>query len=120
MRIPVISIPLLVAFALPAVLRSQGAMPMMRSVEPNSGKAGDVLVIGGENLGPRYVAVLYLTDGKVDVKVPILEQTDTSIKFRIPPEAKPGRFGLMVLTKDQPPRLVEEPVKIVVEPPTTG
>jgi len=66
------------------------------------------------------VAGLYLTDGKVDIKVPIIEQTATSIKFRIPSEAKPGRLALMVLTKDKPPRLIEEPVKITVESETTS
>ncbi len=66
------------------------------------------------------MAALYLTDGKTDVKVPIIEQTGTSIKFRIPSEAKPGRLALMVLTKDKPPRLIEEPVKITVETETTS
>jgi hypothetical protein len=120
MRISTISIPLLVALTLPAGLRSQGGMPMMRSVEPESGKPGDVLAIQGENLGQEAVAALYLTDGKIDIKVSIIEQTATSIRFRIPPEAKPGRLALMVLTKDKPPQLIEEPVKITVEPETTS
>jgi hypothetical protein len=33
-------------------------MPMMRSVEPTSGKIGDVLVIEVENLGQDSVAAL--------------------------------------------------------------
>jgi IPT/TIG domain len=120
MRIPLLSIPLLVALALPAGLRSQAGMPMMRTIEPELGKVGDMLVIDGENLGQDSVAALYLTDGTVDVKVPIIEQTDVSIKFRIPTAAKPGRLTLMVLTKEKPQRLIEEPVKITVEPETTG
>jgi hypothetical protein len=120
MRISAISISLLFALAPPAGLPFQAGMPIMRSVEPASGKIGDVLVIEGENLGQESVAALYLTDGKTDVKVPIIEQTGTSIKFRIPLEAKPGRLALMVLTKDKPPRLIEEPVKITVEPETTS
>lgn len=120
MRISAISIPLLVAFALPESLPSQAGMPIMRSVEPASGRIGDVLVITGENLGPESVAALYLTDGKTDVKVPIIEQTATSIRFRIPPEAIPGRLALMVLTRDKPPRLIEEPVKITVEAGTSS
>jgi hypothetical protein len=120
MRISAISIPLLVAFVLPASLRPQAGMPMMRSVEPGSVKTGDVVAIEGENLSQENVAALYLTDGKTDIKVSIIEQTATSIKFRIPSEAKPGRLALMVLTKDKPPRLIEEPVKITVEPETTG
>ncbi|MFN7998354.1 MAG: hypothetical protein U0Q18_32330 [Bryobacteraceae bacterium] len=93
----------------------------MTSVEPGSGKVGDVLSIQGVNLGPDFIAALYLTDGTTDVKVPILEQTATLVRFRIPPEAKPGRVALMILTKEKVPRLIEEPVKITVESenPTT-
>jgi len=68
----------------------------MPSVEPASGEAGDVLVIEGESLGQENVTALYLADGQADIKVPIIEQTATSIKFRIPLEAKPGRLALMV------------------------
>jgi hypothetical protein len=119
MGISVISIPLLAALALPALPQSQAAMPMMSSVEPDSGKVGDVLVIQGTSLDRDNVAALYLTDGKNDIRVPIVEQTATSIKFRIPPEAKPGRQALMVLTRGREPRLIEEPVKITVKPEIT-
>jgi hypothetical protein len=120
MGIPALWIPVLVALTLPANPQSQAAMPMMRSVEPASGRVGDVLVVQGANLGQDNVAALYLTDGKTDIKVPIIEQTATSIKFRIPPEAKPGRFALMVLTKGKEPKLIEQPVKITVEPESGG
>ncbi|MGA2150371.1 MAG: IPT/TIG domain-containing protein [Bryobacteraceae bacterium] len=120
MRLSALSIPLLVAFALPADPQSQGGMPTMSSVEPASGKVGDVLVAQGTNLDRDTVAALYLTDGTTDIKVAIIEQSATSIQFRIPPEAKPGRFALMVLTKGKDPKLIEEPVKITVEPETTS
>lgn len=120
MPISAISIPLLIALAVPAGLQAQLAMPLMRSVEPTTGRTGDVLLIRGENLGSDCVAGLYLTDGKIDVKVTIIEQTATSIRFRIPSGTNPGRLTLMVLTKDTPPRLIEEPVKITVEPEITG
>jgi hypothetical protein len=119
MRLSAISIALLVVLALPAVLLSQLSMPMMRSVEPGSGKVGDVLLIQGENLGAETVASLYLTDGKIDTKLVIVEQTPTSLKFRIPPEARPGRFALMVLTRGKDAKYIEEPVKITVEPTPT-
>lgn len=92
----------------------------MSSVEPASGKVGDVLVAQGTNLDRDTVAALYLTDGTTDIKVAIIEQSATSIQFRIPPEAKPGRFALMVLTKGKDPKLIEEPVRITVEPETTS
>jgi hypothetical protein len=119
MGISAMSIPLLVALALPASPQSSSVLPTMSTVEPASGKVGDVLVVEGTNLGQDTVAALYLTDGKADVKVNILEQTATSIRFKIPPEAKPGRMALMVLTKGPQPTLIEEPVKVTVEPGVT-
>jgi len=120
MRISLLSIPLLVVLALPPNLHAQSGMPLISSVEPASGKVGDVLSIQGVNLGPDNVAALYLTDGNADVKVPVIEQTSTSIRFKIPSEAKPGRFALMVLTKGKDPKLMEQPVKINVEPETAS
>jgi len=120
MGISLLSIPLLMALALPANLQAQADMPLMSSVEPTAGKVGDVLSIHGVNLGQDKVAQLYLTDGKTDLKVLMIEQTPTLITFRIPPEAKPGRFALMVLTKGKDRKLIEQPVKIMVEPETTG
>ncbi len=120
MGLSAIACSLLVALALAGDPDSQAGMPLMTSVDPSSGKVGDVLSIQGVNLGSDTVAELYLTDGKVDVKVPIVQQTATSIGFRIPPEAKPGRMGLVVLTKEKNPRLIEEPVKITVEPQTAN
>lgn len=110
----------LVALALPAYSQSPNATPMMSSVEPDVCRVGDVLAIHGENLGQENVSALYLTDGITDIKVLMIDQAATSIKFKIPPEAKPGRFALMVLTKGKTPKLIEQPVKITVAPETTG
>ena len=107
----------LLTLTLPIALPAQSAMPQMTAVEPASGVSGDVLTVTGEKLDQNSVAEVYLTDGKIDVKVEITEQTGTSIKFRIPAEAKPGRFALMVLTRGKDPRLIEEPVKVTVEAP---
>jgi hypothetical protein len=52
--------------------------------------------------------------------VVIIEQAAGAIKFRIPPEAKPGRFALMILTRDVAPKLIEQPVKVVVEADTAA
>ncbi len=120
MGISLLSIPLLLALAPPPNLQPQSAMPLMSSVEPASGKVGDVLSIQGVNLGQDTVAELYLTDGETDLKVAMIEQTSTSIKFRIPPAAKPGRLALMVLTRGKDRKLIEQPVKIEVEPDTAG
>ncbi|HXP62513.1 MAG TPA: IPT/TIG domain-containing protein [Dongiaceae bacterium] len=87
----------------------------MASVDPMNGKVGDVLVITGENLTKDSVAKLYLTDGTNDTLVDITEQTATTIKFKIPAKAKPGRLALMVLTTGKDPKLIEQPVKVTVD-----
>jgi hypothetical protein len=115
MRISCILAPLLTLFAAAATAQSQSELPTINSVEPLNPKVGDEVTAKGENLGSSIVAALFLTDGKTDIKVAILEQTATSIRFRIPPQARSGRFALMVLTKGSDPKLVELPVKITVE-----
>jgi hypothetical protein len=96
----------------------QQAMPRMASVDPDSGKAGDVIVVTGENLQKDTVAKLFLTDGKNDTPVEIMEQTATTIKFKIPAKAANGRLALMVLTSGKDAKYIEQPVKVSVgEPP---
>ena len=96
----------------------QQPMPRMTSVEPDAGKPGDVLVVNGENLQKQYVAKLYLTDDKNDTQVEIVEQTPTSIKFKIPAKVANGRLTLMVLTVGKDAKYIEQPVKVSIgEPP---
>jgi hypothetical protein len=112
MRISLLSLTLLLLLA--ASARSQST-PFIRAVEPASGTIGDVFQVQGDNLDEAHVAALYLTDGKVDVKVQIAVQSATLIKFKILPETKAGRFALMVLTAGKNSRLIEEPVKVTIQ-----
>jgi len=115
MRISCLSMMLLLALAAPAFSQSAAPAPIMNAVEPAFGSIGDQLTARGTGLGENAVAALYLTDGRNDTKVVIIQQTATSIKFKIPPSAKAGRFSLMVLTRGDNPKLIEEPVKVTVE-----
>lgn len=91
-------------------------MPRMVSVDPANGKAGDVIVATGENLQKALVAKLYLTDGKNDLTCEMLDQTDTTIKFKIPAHAAIGtRLTVMVLTTGKDPRYIEQPVKVEID-----
>ena len=99
------------------LLLSQSIMPQMQTVEPASAKIGDIVTVTGENLDRNIVAALYLTDGREDFKVEITDQTANAIKFKIPPTAKYGRLALMVLTKGKDAKLIEEPVKVLIEAP---
>ena len=96
----------------------QSKTPRMTSAEPDSGKRGDVITITGENLGKDMIAKLFLTDGgdgKNDVEVQITEQTDTTIKFKLPAKSIGGRLALMILTNTKPQQMIEEPVKVSIE-----
>jgi hypothetical protein len=110
MRLSFIVPLLLVGFAAWA----QEAMPRMRSIEPASGKIGDVVAVTGENLDKVNVAKVYLTDGKNDLECTVDSQTATEIKIKIPAKAT-GRMALMILTGGKEPKLIEQPVKITIE-----
>ncbi len=98
------------------VVYAQQSMPRMSTVDPGNGKAGDVITVAGENLEKTQVAKVYLTDGKNDSEVEIVEQTGTSIKFKIPAKAAAGqRLALMVLTTGKDAKLMEQPVKIQID-----
>lgn len=94
---------------------AQQAMPRMTTVEPANGKIGTVLTVNGENLQKEQVSKVYLTDGKNDVQVDVLEQAAKALKFKIPVKMKPGRFAIMLLTAGKDAKLIEQPVKVTVE-----
>lgn len=106
-------VPLCLAACLAAF--AQQVMPRMTTVDPDNGKAGDVITVAGENLEKNQVAKVYLTDGKNDTVVEVTEQAATSLKFKIPDKATAGRFALMLLTTGKEPKLIEQPVKLTVE-----
>ena len=96
-------------------LLPQAAMPRMTSVEPANGKVGDEVTVTGENLEKKNVSDVFLTDGSIDLKVVISEQTATAVKFKIPAKATAGRWALMVLTPGKEPKLIEQPVRVEIE-----
>jgi hypothetical protein len=105
-------------FALTAPLFAQvpkEQVPQMQNVEPKNGKIGSVLRATGLHLGKTKVEEVYLTDHTFDMMVKVLDQTDNSIQFRIPPSVKPGKLQLLVKTAGKEPVLLEEPVYITVE-----
>jgi hypothetical protein len=110
------SLVLLIATLFPALAGAQSDYPHLTAVTPDTGRAGDELTVEGENLGKALVRELFLTDGTTDYKTEIVEQSSTTIRFRIATDTKPGRFNLMVLTGDiKEPRLIEQPIKVTVE-----
>ena len=106
-------VPLFLAAGIAAF--GQSSIPRMSTVDPGNGKVGDEITVAGENLEKTQVSKVYLTDGKNDVVVDLTEQNATSLKFKIPTKATPGRFALMLLTTGKEPKLIEQPVKLTVE-----
>ena len=94
---------------------AQSPTPRMTSADPVTGKVGDVITVTGENLAKDFVAKVYLTDGneKNDREVQITEQTNTTIKFKIPAKAS-GQLALMILTVSKPIQLIQQPVRVEV------
>ena len=109
-----IVVSLLLLAALAASLVAWEAFPKIATVEPESGKAGDVISAKGENLSKASVAELYLTDGTNDTKVQTTEQSEAEIKFKIPAAAKVGRYHLLILTANKA-SMIEQPVVLTVE-----
>ncbi len=87
----------------------------INSVDPMTGKGGDVVAAAGEGIDKAKVTELYLTDGTTDLKVQIMEQSDTQIKFKVPATIKAGKWALMIKTGGAEPKLLEQPVKLMVE-----
>ncbi len=95
---------------------AQDALPRMLSVDPLSGKKGDVISVTGENLDKANVDKVFLTDEKNDTPVEVTEQTATTIKFKIPDKAATGvRLAIMILTTGKDAKYIEQPVKIMIE-----
>ena len=88
--------------------------PVMRAVNPESVKAGEVATVSGEYLDKSRVKELYLTNNSGDIKVQMVEQTSVSIKFKLPEKVVPGRYNLLVLLAGDPERLIEEPARVTV------
>ena len=84
----------------------------IREVKPAFGAAGDALVAFGHDLNTKSVKELWLTDGKKDYKVDILQQTENTIRFKIPATVPAGKFRLMVL--DSFEMLLEQPAFVDV------
>ena len=93
----------------------------VREVAPPEGKAGDILTAFGDNLNATRVKELWLTDGKADFKLEILEQTDRTIRFRLPEWVPAGRLRIVVLSDAD--MMLEQPAFVKVREfrgPTTG
>ena len=57
---------------------SMAQVTRITSLSPLAAKVGDLISANGVAIGSTYVDELYLTNGTQDVKVEMVEQTDSS------------------------------------------
>ena len=83
------------------------------AVAPIQAKAGDTVTARGNGIAKSDVDIFYLTDGKLEWRCEVVDQTATSITFKVPHEITPGRWAVMIHTvgKNQ---MIELPVKLTV------
>jgi len=118
MKVSRTAIFLALIFAFPAFLCAQTNFPRMTSIEPMTAKVGDIVSVSGEHLDKANVADVLLTDNRNDYKVEITEQSEASIKFKVPDNVKPGKFSLVIRTPasaDNPPKEYVQPVKVTIQ-----
>ena len=96
-----------------------GPAPQMIEISQKTAIPGEIVTVSGLGLSTKNVDEIYLTDHKFDMRVKVIEQKDTAVKFRIPPFAKPGRMQLLFLTKGSDPKLLEQPLYLLIEDPET-
>ena len=92
--------------------------PQMTDISQKTAKPGEIITVSGQGLNSKNIEI-YLTDHKFDMRVKVLEQKETTIRFRVPPFAKPGRTQLLFLTRGDEPKLLEQPVYLLIEDPET-
>ncbi len=90
-------------------------IPQATRLEPKIAKPGTVLTITGVALGKTKVEEVFLTDHRFDLKVKVLEQSENSMKIRVPPFVKAGRQQLLFLTPGRDAAYLEQPVFVIVE-----
>ncbi len=96
-----------------AALAAFQGQPRCTAVEPDTAKTGDTVNVTCENVNKSTVADMYLTDGKDDTKISVMEHTDDKIKFQVP-RIKPGRYHIAVLTANKA-SMIEQPIALTVE-----
>lgn len=120
MRIPLVTVLYSASclVSIPSFASASSDAPEMNSLSAKTAKPGDTLVISGINLSDSRIDEVYLTDHKFDMKMKVLEQKDNVIKVRVPPFAKPGRMQILCLTKGDEPKLLEQPLYVLIKDPS--
>lgn len=112
-------LPVLFALLTTSVFGQSGS-PILRSLDKLEALRGETVTVSGENLQKPGVVGLFLTNGKEDFPVDVVEQSEKSIRFTVGKDIAFGRYGLLLLTGGESPLYIEQPVKLnVVEAHTS-
>jgi hypothetical protein len=96
-----------------AALAGFQGTPRCSAVDPDTVKSGDTVNATCTGVGEAAGAELYLTDGKDDTKVAVMEKSADKIKFQVP-RIKAGRYHLAFMTANKA-SIIEQPVVLTVE-----
>ena len=88
---------------------------VLEKVMPVEARPGDVVRLTGYALDAAQLKEIYLTNGELDYRLEILEQSSLTVRVRVPLNipAGPMRFGIVVTTR---PELLEQPVFLKILP----
>jgi hypothetical protein len=97
---------------LPArTLVAQDATARVTAVDPQSGKANDVVTVTGENLEKSHVSAIFLSDDKDDHKASVVSQAADKIVMKVP-EVKPGDYNVSIQSGNA---IFIQPVRFTVQ-----
>ena len=92
--------------------RFKNSLSVVKSIAGKTLKRGDIV---GDNLDKERVAEVYVSDGKENIAVKIVEQAEKKLVVKLPATLKPGRYAFVVMLPEVPPMFIEEPVKVTIE-----
>jgi len=87
--------------------------PRCSAVDPDTAKTGDKVNVTCQNADKTTFSEVYLTDGKNDIKVVVMELAGDKLTFQVP-KIKTGRYHVAFLTVNKA-SMVEQPVVLTVE-----
>ena len=85
-----LTVVLLCSAVLPAALLAFQGLPRCTAVDPDTAKTGDTVTATCDNADKGSFAEMYLTNGKDDTKVAVMEQGSGKIKFQVPRLSRAG------------------------------
>ena len=77
-------------------------------VDPAKARPGDIVMIYGRGLERSKIADVLLTDGDHSALTHIVDQSDTSIRVRLPRMLEAGSYSIVLATCDRETRFLDK------------